>query len=131
MHPPFGCATIILRPVRRRPQRAFLGFFASACCNAVLDFWNWWAFVVAQQRLVARVRRRLFAHVLRQEIGFFDATPSAELASRLSADCGQISNDLTWAFRRARTATDAPRDARRQRRGSGAAAGGPSSRLFA
>ena len=41
---------------------------------------------VAGERVVARLRTRLYAHILKQEIGFFDARKSGEIVSRLGSD---------------------------------------------
>ncbi len=45
------------------------------------------------------MRTSLFAAIMRQEIAFFDAASSGSLVSRLTSDCGQLANDLTWIFR--------------------------------
>ena len=34
-----------------------------------------------------------------QEVGFFDNTPTGDITSRLTADCSEMANDLTWVFR--------------------------------
>jgi len=41
---------------------------------------------VAGERIVAQLRRRLYAHVLSQEIAFFDGRRTGELMSRLASD---------------------------------------------
>ncbi len=41
-------------------------------------------FQVACERQVKKIRRKFYQAILRQEIGWFDATPSGELASRLT-----------------------------------------------
>lgn len=41
---------------------------------------------VAGERVVARLRNRLYRSILNQEIAFFDSTKSGELVSRLSSD---------------------------------------------
>ena len=41
--------------------------------NAALDFWNVFLFAFVQNRVVRRLRSTLFAKILRQEAGFFDA----------------------------------------------------------
>lgn len=67
--------------------------------DAVLDFWNYFLFGYAQQRLIRNLRVDLFAAILRQEIGFFDVTSTGELSSRISNDTSEMANDLTWVFR--------------------------------
>ncbi|KAE8695743.1 ABC transporter B family member 27 [Hibiscus syriacus] len=45
-----------------------------------------WLFNSASERVVARLRRDLFSHLIQQEIAFFDVTRTGELLSRLSED---------------------------------------------
>ena len=40
-----------------------------------------------------------FASILRQESAFFDAANTGDLISRLTSDCGEMAQDLTWFFR--------------------------------
>jgi ATP-binding cassette subfamily B (MDR/TAP) protein 9 len=80
-------------------RAAVRSFFAVGLANASLDFFNWWLFVVAQQRIIRRVRNELFAAIISSEIAFFDAASTGSLVSRLTSDCGQLANDLTWIFR--------------------------------
>ena len=67
--------------------------------DALLDFWCVYLFGVAQQRIIRGLRLDLFGAILRQDISFFDATKSGEITSRLTADCAEMANDLTWVFR--------------------------------
>jgi ATP-binding cassette subfamily B (MDR/TAP) protein 9 len=67
--------------------------------DSLLDFWTFFLFGYAQQRLIRGLRVDLFTAVLRQEIGLFDVTPTGELTSRLAADTSEMANDLTWVFR--------------------------------
>ncbi|RWR73848.1 ABC transporter B family member 25 [Cinnamomum micranthum f. kanehirae] len=54
-----------------------------------------WLFVSASERVVARLRRNLFGHLINQEIAFFDVTRTGELLSRLSEDTQIIKNAAT------------------------------------
>ena len=67
--------------------------------DAVLDFWNFYLFGYAQQRLVKRLRGTLYRTFLRQEVGYYDATSSGDATSRLQVDTAEMGNDLTWVFR--------------------------------
>lgn len=51
-------------------------------------------FTVAMARLNVRIRHRLFASLLRQEIGFFDSTKTGEITSRLSADTTTVADQV-------------------------------------
>src|SRR5262245_41565444 len=52
-------------------------------------------FTVAGERIVARLRRRLYAHVLSQEVAFFDSHRTGELVSRLASDTTVIQATVT------------------------------------
>eukprot|EP01100_Stratorugosa_tubuloviscum_P009330 TRINITY_DN3903_c0_g2_i1.p1 TRINITY_DN3903_c0_g2~~TRINITY_DN3903_c0_g2_i1.p1 ORF type:complete len:750 (-),score=277.57 TRINITY_DN3903_c0_g2_i1:66-2315(-) len=54
-----------------------------------------WLFTWAGQRIVSKLRKRLFAAIVRQEIGFFDANRTGELTNRLSSDTTVLQNALT------------------------------------
>lgn len=61
----------------------------------VFGFLRAWLFTLAGERVVARLRRDLYARVIRQEVGFFDAQRTGELINRLSADTGVLQNSVT------------------------------------
>jgi ATP-binding cassette subfamily B protein len=61
----------------------------------VFGFVRAWLFTLAGERVVARLRRDLYASVVRQEIGFFDAQRTGELVNRLAADTGVLQNSVT------------------------------------
>ncbi|KAL2462015.1 ABC transporter B family member 27 [Abeliophyllum distichum] len=54
-----------------------------------------WLFSSASERVVARLRKNLFSHLIHQEIAFFDVTRTGELLSRLSEDTQIIKNAAT------------------------------------
>ena len=54
-----------------------------------------WIFTLAGQRSVARVRTRLFHHIIQQEIAFFDQNRTGELLNRLSSDTQVLQNACT------------------------------------
>ncbi|KAG6716540.1 hypothetical protein I3843_04G049500 [Carya illinoinensis] len=54
-----------------------------------------WLFSSASERVVARLRKDLFSHLVHQEIAFFDVTRTGELLSRLSEDTQIIKNAAT------------------------------------
>ena len=67
--------------------------------DAILDFWAFFLFGYANQRIVRKLRLDLFTRLLCQEVAFFDIHSSGELSSRLNSDCGEMAGDLTWFFR--------------------------------
>ncbi|KAF4375974.1 hypothetical protein F8388_010112 [Cannabis sativa] len=54
-----------------------------------------WLFSSASERVVARLRKSLFSHLIDQEIAFYDVTRTGELLSRLSEDTQIIKNAAT------------------------------------
>ncbi|XP_022751947.1 ABC transporter B family member 27-like [Durio zibethinus] len=54
-----------------------------------------WLFSSACERIVARLRKNLFSHLIHQEIAFFDVTSTGELLSGLSEDTQIIKNVAT------------------------------------
>ncbi|XP_022741632.1 ABC transporter B family member 27-like isoform X2 [Durio zibethinus] len=54
-----------------------------------------WLFSSASEKVVARLRKDLFSHLIQQEIAFFDVTRTGELLSRLSEDTQIIKNAAT------------------------------------
>ncbi|XP_035829335.1 ABC transporter B family member 25 [Aplysia californica] len=54
-----------------------------------------WLFTLAGQRLVARLRSKLFGSVIVQDIAFFDVNRTGELCNRLSSDTQVLQNALT------------------------------------
>ncbi|CAL9772232.1 unnamed protein product [Musa acuminata subsp. burmannicoides] len=54
-----------------------------------------WMFNSASERVVARLRKDLFSHLMNQEIAFYDVTRTGELLSRLSEDTQIIKNAAT------------------------------------
>jgi ABC-type multidrug transport system fused ATPase/permease subunit len=51
-----------------------------------------WLFTLAGERIVLRLRQRLFESLVRQEIAFFDARRVGELTNRLAADATVVQN---------------------------------------
>lgn len=54
-----------------------------------------WLFSSASERVVARLRKNLFSHLIQQEIAFYDVTRTGELLSRLSEDTQIIKSAAT------------------------------------
>jgi ABC-type multidrug transport system fused ATPase/permease subunit len=73
--------------------------FIAGTIDAILDFWAFFLFGYANQRIVRKLRIDLFTRLLCQEVAFFDIHSSGELSSRLNSDCGEMAGDLTWFFR--------------------------------
>lgn len=63
--------------------------------GAFASFFRSWCFTLAGQRVVAALRRDLFAKITAQEIAFFDTTRTGELLNRLASDTAVIQNACT------------------------------------
>jgi ABC transporter fused permease/ATP-binding protein len=63
--------------------------------TALLTAVRMYLFTVAGERIVARLRQRLYAQLVRQEIAFFDERRTGELTNRLSADTTVVQNTAT------------------------------------
>ncbi|GAB4828664.1 ABC transporter B member 27 [Ancistrocladus abbreviatus] len=80
-----------LEAVKNTILEIFLIVIAGSLCTAVRA----WLFSAASERVVARLRKDLFSHLIQQEIAFFDVTRTGELLSRLSEDTQVIKNAAT------------------------------------
>ncbi|KAH8487142.1 hypothetical protein H0E87_025932 [Populus deltoides] len=80
-----------LRAVNSTILEIFLVVIVGSVCAALRA----WLFSSTSERVVARLRKNLFNHLINQEIAFFDVTRTGELLSRLSEDTQIIKNAAT------------------------------------
>lgn len=80
-----------LSAVRATILEIFLVVIVGSVCTALRA----WLFSSASERVVARLRKSLFSHLIQQEIAFYDVTRTGELLSRLSEDTQIIKNAAT------------------------------------
>ncbi|MFM2247971.1 MAG: hypothetical protein RL071_4046 [Pseudomonadota bacterium] len=76
-------------------DRAALALIAIFAVVGVASAVRAWLFTVAGERVVARLRGDLFAALMRQEVGFFDARRTGELTNRLASDTTVLQNAVT------------------------------------
>lgn len=69
-----------------------VGLFAA---SAVFSMLRAWWFTLAGERVVARLRRDLFAAVATQDLAFFDEVRTGELTNRLASDTAVLQNTVT------------------------------------
>jgi ATP-binding cassette subfamily B protein len=62
---------------------------------AIFTFIRYTLFTIAGERVVTRLRGRLFKAILSQDVAFFDKNRTGELTSRLSSDCTVIQDAVT------------------------------------
>ncbi len=65
-----------------------------AAFQAVAWYLHTYCFELGEVRVTAALRSWLFANLMKQEVGFYDANNSGELMSRLSADANTVSRLL-------------------------------------
>lgn len=65
--------------------------FSYAVINAI----RFYLFDFAGNRIIVQLRRKVFSHLLSQEVGFYDQQKTAELTSRLTSDVEAIKDVLT------------------------------------
>ncbi|CAN8233040.1 unnamed protein product [Cochlearia groenlandica] len=80
-----------IRAVRNAVVVILLIVVIGSLCTALRA----WLFNSASERVVARLRKDLFRHLMHQEIAFYDVTKTGELLSRLSEDTQIIKNAAT------------------------------------
>ncbi len=63
--------------------------------GGVFTFFRGYCFTLAGERVVARLRRGLFTHIVGLEVGFFDKEKTGELMNRLSSDTTVLQSAVT------------------------------------
>ncbi len=76
-------------------DRLALGLFGLIALGSIFSFAGYATVAYAGNRIVLDMRRRLFAHLQRLPVAFFDRTRSGDLTSRLSNDVGLLQQTLT------------------------------------
>ena len=76
-------------------DNAALGMIVIFALQAVAIALRYVMFTLAGERVVARLRRTLYEHVLAQEIAFFDERRTGELGSRLASDTTVLQNTVS------------------------------------
>ncbi len=72
-----------------------LGLFAAFVLQSVTSAIRYYLFTLSGERIVLKLRQRLFAKILNQEVSFFDFNRTGELMSRLSSDCTTLQNTVS------------------------------------
>ena len=80
---------------RATVTRAALGLLAVFALQGAFSALRAYLFNLSGERVVARLRRDLYAAIVRQEIGFFDEQRTGELTNRLAADTTVLQNAVT------------------------------------
>lgn len=75
---------------------AMRGLIAFSVGSAIFTGLRGAFFWIAGARVVTRLRQKLFANMLRQEVAFFDQHETGELTSRISADAAKLANVVSF-----------------------------------
>ncbi|MGA8049930.1 MAG: ABC transporter transmembrane domain-containing protein [Burkholderiales bacterium] len=71
---------------RRLLDRALAALVAIAVTLSIATYWRFYLMMTTGERVVTDLRRAVFDHILGLEPGFFEATRTGEVISRLTAD---------------------------------------------
>jgi ABC-type multidrug transport system fused ATPase/permease subunit len=74
---------------------AVIAMFVVFLLSAIFTFLRTAMFTLSGERIVADLRRSLFASIMKQEIGFFDVNRTGELINRLSSDATVLQQAVT------------------------------------
>ena len=69
--------------------------FAAFVLQGLSGSLRFWLFTISGERIVLRLRQRLYEKILEQEIAFFDFQRTGELMSRLASDCTVLQNTVS------------------------------------
>ena len=72
-----------------------LGLFAAFLIQGLTSSLRYYLFTLSGERIVLRLRQRLYQQILSQEISFFDFNRTGELMSRLASDCTTLQNTVS------------------------------------
>ena len=81
--------------LRQRLKQMTLVLVAIFGIGALANFGRVYLILTTSQRIIKRVRERLFQGILRKEMAFFDKQKTGELVNRLSSDTEVMSNAVT------------------------------------
>jgi ATP-binding cassette, subfamily B, bacterial MsbA len=77
-------------------NRIAIGLLALFAIQALLNFTQVYLLTMTSERIIAELRRDLFAHLIRLSPGFFTEQRTGELTSRLSADTTVLQTVLSY-----------------------------------
>lgn len=72
-----------------------LGLFIAFVIQGIASSARYYLFTLSGERMVIRLRKRLYEKILSQEVSFFDFNRTGDLMSRLSSDCTTLQNTVS------------------------------------
>ncbi len=76
-------------------NKVVLALFTAFIFQAVTSSIRYYLFTLSGERIVLRLRQRLYETILRQDVSFFDFNRTGELMSRLASDCTTLQNTVS------------------------------------
>ncbi len=72
-----------------------IGLFLAFIIQGITSSLRYYLFTLSGERIVIRLRQRLYKQILSQEVSFFDFNRTGELMSRLASDCTTLQNAVS------------------------------------
>ena len=72
-----------------------LGLFVAFIFQGIASAFRYYLFTLSGERIVLRLRQKLFSKILDQDVSFFDFNRTGELMSRLASDCTTLQNTVS------------------------------------
>ena len=72
-----------------------IGLFIAFLIQGVTSSLRYYLFTLSGERIVIRLRQKLYQQILAQEVSFFDFNRTGELMSRLASDCTTLQNAVS------------------------------------
>lgn len=76
-------------------DKVVIGLFAAFVIAAVAGSIRYYLFTLAGERIVIRLRQKLYRNILSQDVAFFDFNRTGDLMSRLASDCTTLQNTVS------------------------------------
>ncbi len=76
-------------------NKVVFALFVAFIFQAVTSSVRYYLFTLSGERIVLRLRQRLYETILKQDVAFFDFNRTGELMSRLASDCTTLQNTVS------------------------------------
>jgi ABC transporter fused permease/ATP-binding protein len=76
-------------------NKVAIGLFVAFFIQAITGSIRYYLFTLAGERIVIRLRQKLYETILRQDVAFFDFNRTGDLMSRLASDCTTLQNTVS------------------------------------
>lgn len=76
-------------------NKVVLALFFAFIFQAITSSVRYYLFTLSGERIVLRLRQKLYETILKQDVAFFDFNRTGELMSRLASDCTTLQNTVS------------------------------------